>query len=74
MDRASDAVQPMPPRVRGERSTDTPRTQAAPAINRGLSPRGVGRSPGPADGRAGIGSERGYAECPFASASPRLRF
>ena len=27
--RSSGAVQPMPPRVRGERSTDTPRTQAA---------------------------------------------
>ncbi len=50
--------QPMPPRVRGERSTDTPRAQAARAINRGLRPRGAGRSPGPADGRAGIGSER----------------
>ena len=54
-------VQPMPPRERGERSTGTPRAQAARAINRGLCPRGTGRSPGPADGRAGIGSERGYS-------------
>ena len=26
---ANDVLQPMPPRVRGERSTETPRTQAA---------------------------------------------
>jgi len=38
----------MPPRVRGERSTDTPRTQAAMDRWGGLCPRGVGRSPGPA--------------------------
>jgi len=38
----------MPPRVRGERSTDTPRTQAASERHGGLRPRGVGRSPGPA--------------------------
>ena len=55
---ADDEVQPMPPRLRGERSTDTPRTQAAIERHGDLRPRGVGRSPGPADGRAGIGSER----------------
>ena len=55
---ADDEVQPMPPRLRGERSTDTPRTQAAIERHGGLRPRGVGRSPGPADGRAGIGFER----------------
>ena len=43
--RSNDEGQPMPPRVRGEQSTDAPRPQAAGAINRGLSPRGVGRLP-----------------------------
>jgi len=54
---ANDVLQPMPPRVRGERSTETPRTQAAIDRTGSLCPRGLGRSPGPADGRAGIGSE-----------------
>jgi len=65
----------MPPRVRGERSTDTPRTQAAQAINRGLSPLGVSvdrparPSTGPASAlNADIQSD------PFASAPPCLRF
>ena len=43
--------------MRGGRWSDTPRTQAALAINRGLCPRGIAPSLGPADGRAGIGSE-----------------
>ena len=50
--------QPMPPRVRGVRSSGTPRAQAAIDRACGLCPRGAGRSLGPADGRAGIGSER----------------
>jgi len=44
----------MPP-LRGARSIDTPRTQAED-VQAGLCPRGVDRSHGPADGRAGIGS------------------
>ena len=58
MDMSNDELQPMPPRERGERSTDAPRTQAAIERPGGLRPRGVGRLPGPADGRAGIGFER----------------
>jgi hypothetical protein len=53
----NDMLQPMPPRERGERLTETPRTQAAIDRAGGLCPRGLCRSPGPADGRAGIGSE-----------------
>jgi len=51
----SRLAEPMSPRARGERSTDAPRTQAAHTFARGLCPRGIGRSPGPADGRADIG-------------------
>ena len=55
--RTARQVPPMPPRVRGGRWSDTPRTQAALLSYRGLCPRGIARSLGPADGRAGIGSE-----------------
>jgi len=48
----------MAPRLRGERSTDALRIQAARQPFRcGLCPQGVSRSPGPACGRAAIGSE-----------------
>jgi len=40
----------MPPRLRGERSTDSPWRQAACERRGGLWPRAVGRSSGPADG------------------------
>jgi len=47
--------EPMAPRVRGERSADAPRTQAACECVGGLCPWGIGRSPGPVVGRAAIG-------------------
>ena len=71
--RSNDEVHPMPPRVRGEQSTDAPRPQAAGAINRGLSPRGVGRFPGPA-GRPGRHRLRTLKLRRFGPFSPFLRF
>jgi len=51
-------VQPMPPRLRGERSTDSPWPQAACERRCGLWPRAVGRSPGPAYGSLRPGRHR----------------